>query len=228
MPHLPITAENLRDWFDAPDVDNPLAGDHWWQLQSSALYGALQILRLAPPGPAQQQALVELRRAFDTVLMTLPAPADAPKSLRALAPFAPAPFDVVEAMLDLAELQADDVLYDLGSGDGRIVLSASRRGVHGIGIEIDALLVGQASERVAECPDYRKAVFLHDDMHNADLSQATVVTCYLLSSSMTALRDKFRACRPGTRIISHAFDIPGWEPDRIVATAAGPIFRWVV
>ena len=162
----------------------------------------------------------------------MPAPPDAEVSRRlaqTLAPFSPSPFDVVEAMLDLADLHpVDDLLVDLGSGDGRVVLSASLRGVRGIGVEIDALLVGQAQERIAEDPGYALASFVHDDIANVDLSRATVVTCYLLSSSMAALQEKFRACRPGTRIISHAFDLPGWTPDAEVSTSSGPIYRWVV
>jgi SAM-dependent methyltransferase len=230
---LPITTDNLYDWFTAPAVENPFAGDSWWQVQSLGLLVASQILRLIPPGDHQQQALVELRRALDTALLTLPAPPDAEVRRRlaqTLAPFVPSPFDVVETMLDLADLQPTDVLVDLGSGDGRIVLAASLRGVRAIGVEIDALLLGQAFERREENPGYNLASFTHDDIHNVDLSRATVVTCYLVSHSMKGLREKFRACRPGTRIISHAFDIPGWKPTRTVMTPSGlgPIHLWVV
>lgn len=229
---LPITPDNLQDWFTAPAVENPFAGDPWWQVQSLGLLVASQLLRLVPAGDAQQQALVELRRALDTALLEIPAPSDDEVRRRlaqTLAPFSPSPFDVVEAMLDLADLQPlQDVLVDLGSGDGRIPLAASRRGIRAIGVEIDALLVGQSFERVAESPAYALASFLRDDIHNADLSRATVVTCYLVSSSMAALREKFRALRPGTRIISHAFDIPGWEPTRTVRVGDSRIYLWVV
>lgn len=232
MRHLPITTANLYDWFIAPAVENPYAGDPWWQCQSLGLLVASQMLRLVPDGPAQQQALVELRRAIDTALLSLRPPPDeeiARCLAMTLAPSAPAPFDVVDAMLDLADLRPDDdLLIDLGSGDGRIVLAAAMRGVQAVGVEIDALLVGQAIERVAEDPGYAKATFVHDDIHNVDLSAATVVTCYLLTSSMHALCDKFRACKPGTRIISYAFDMPEWEPERVMQTATGPVYRWVV
>lgn len=230
---LPITTANVQDWFPAPAVENPLAGDPWFQIQCLGLLVATQLLRLIPPGDARQQALIELRRALDTALLTLPPPSDVEVQRRlaqTLAPFCPSPFEVVEAMLDLADVRPGDVLLDLGSGDGRIPLAASLRGVRAVGVEIDALLIGQSYERIAEHPGYALASFAQDDIHHVDLSVATVVTCYLLSSSMVALQEKFRACRPGTRIISHAFDMPGWEPTRSMHTASGlgPIHLWVV
>lgn len=231
---LPITPDNVLDWFPAPTTENPFAGDPWWQIQSLGLLAATQVLRLIPAGEYQQQALVELRRALDTALLTLPPPSDEEVQRRlaqTLAPFAPSPFEVVDTMLDVADLRPlKDTLVDLGSGDGRVCLAASLRGVRAIGVEIDALLVGQACERLAQNPGYALASFVRDDIHNVDLSRATVITCYLLSSSMAALQEKFRSLRPGTRIISHAFDMPGWPPDRTVLTDSGlgPIHLWVV
>ena len=207
-----------------------MAGEPWWQVQSIGLLCATQLLRLVPSGDYRQQALVELRRALDTALLTLDPPPDAEVQRRlaqTLAPFSPSPFDVVETMLDLADLQPDDVLLDLGSGDGRIPLAASKRGVRAIGVEIDAILVGQAYERTTEDPGYARASFVQGDIHHVDLSPATVITCYLLSTSMAALREKFRALRPGTRIISHAFDMPGWTPTCAVTTDSGTIYLWV-
>jgi SAM-dependent methyltransferase len=230
---LPITHANVQEWFPAPAAENPLAGDSWWQLQGVGLFAALQILRLTPEGDQQQQALVELRRALDTSLLTLVPPPDEEIQRRlaqTLAPFTPSPFEVVDLMLDMAQLQPTDVLLDLGSGDGRVAHAASARGVRAVGVDIDALLVGQAYERRDEDPSYALAEFTHGNIHDADLSRATVITCYLLSSSMAALQEKFRALRPGTRIISHAFDMPGWLPTRVAVTASGlgPVFLWVV
>ena len=108
---LPITSVNVRDWFQAPASENPLAGDSWFQIQGVGLFCALQILRLTPPGDAQQQALIELRRALDTALLTLPPPPDDEVRrllARTLAPFTPTPFEVVDTMLDIAHLQPED------------------------------------------------------------------------------------------------------------------------
>jgi SAM-dependent methyltransferase len=231
---LPITLDNLSEWFPSPAVENPLVGDPWFQVQCLGTLVAVQLLRLVPAGDNQQQALIELRRGLDTALLSLTPPPDAEVHRRlaqTLAPFSPSPFEVVEAMLDLADLNpADDLLLDLGSGDGRVVLAASQRGVRSFGVEIDPQLVGLAFERMSEHPDYARASFIHDDVQNVDLTGASVITCYLLSSSMIALREKFRALRPGTRIISHAFDMPGWPPVRTITTASGlgPIHLWVV
>lgn len=231
MRTFPISAENLYDWFPCAHVENPFAAETWWQVNALGTLAATQILRLVPAGPEQQQALVELRRAIDTCLLVIPTPPDEEiqrRMAQTLAPYCPTPFPTVAAMLDLAELTPDDVLIDLGSGDGRIVFEAAIRGALAIGIDVDALLVGQAEERKAEHPLYSRASFRHGDVLEADLSEATVVTCYLLSSSMDALVAKFRTLRPGTRIISHAFLMAGWPPDCTILVDGTPIHRWIV
>lgn len=232
MPSLPITIQNVREWFPAPRTENPFVGDPWWQVQCVGLLAAIQLLRLLPDDMARQQALVELRRAIDTGLLSVPAPADEDVQRRlaqTLAPWCPTPFPIVDAMLSLAALRPDDdVLYDLGSGDGRIVLEAAKQGARAVGIEIDAILVGQSNERRDEDPAYELAEFRHENVMEADFSAATVVTCYLVSSSMAALSTKFRTLRPGTRIISHAFAIPDWEPKRVRLVGESLLYLWVV
>jgi hypothetical protein len=230
--HLPITRENVREWFPAPRAENPFVGDPWWQVQCLGCLAAMQLLALVPPGPEQQQALIELRRAIDTALLVLPAPPDDEidrKMARTLAPWAPSPAPVVEAMLDLAELTPEDVLVDLGSGDGRIVFGAVARGVSwAYGIDIDAAMVHKSTE-------YRDAMDLKATFFCADLLyyefarlHPTVVTCYLLTSAMNQLAQKLRQLPPGSRIISHAFPIEGWEPARTAVVDGTPIYCWVV
>jgi len=230
---LPITSQNVQSWFPAPNIENPFAGDPWWQVQSLGLLAAIQLLRLVPDTPARQQALVELRRALDTALLDLPAPLDEEVQRRlsqTLAPYVPSSFEVVDAMMELAGIvPMHDVLIDLGSGDGRVVLEACNRGAHGIGIEIDAALVAQARERKSENPNYETAEFRHGDIHDADLTGATIVTCYLLTSSMAALEPKLRALPAGTRIVSHAFAFhESWIPSRVQKVGENLLFLYIV
>lgn len=231
MRQLPITMANVMDWFPAPHVENPFAASSWWQIQSLGLLAAMQLLRIVPESDALQQSLIELRRSIDTALLMIPAPDDAEIERRmsqTLAPYCPSSFPVVDAMLDMAELRTDDVLYDLGSGDGRIVLAAAERGVRAVGIDIDALFVAEATERADDGRLRAPVSFVHADILTADISDATVITCYLVSHGMAALQEKFRTLRAGTRIISHAFSMSGWEPDAMCTVGNTPIFRWTV
>jgi SAM-dependent methyltransferase len=132
------------------------------------------------------------------------------------APFIRTPDEVVSRMLALAGTGPDDFVVDLGSGDGRIVIAAARDfGARGLGVDLDRSLVA-ASRRNAQAAGLAgKVRFAQDDVLSADLSQATVVTAYLLPDLMWRLRMRFMSeLRPGTRIVSHAFAMPGWPPDR--------------
>ena len=156
---------------------------------------------------------------------------EARRERRTLAPFVPSEPTVVDAMLDLADLRPDDFLIDLGCGDGRIVFSAARRGVRALGIDIDPVFVADNLERIAEHPDHARAHFIQGDVCEADISDATVVTCYLLNASMEVLRPKFETTlRPGTRIVSHAFTLGGgWAPARMAypEDRLGTVYLWV-
>jgi len=133
-------------------------------------------------------------------------------------PYVPTPQKVVDAMLDLAAVRAGDFVMDLGSGDGRIVLTAAtRHHARGIGVDIDEELVDRANASARKLGVADTAQFLKQDVHAADLKRATVVTLYLLPGMMSALRPKLlRELRPGTRIVSHDFDFGEWKPDRSV------------
>ena len=131
-------------------------------------------------------------------------------------PFITTPPEVVERMLQLAETRANDVVIDLGSGDGRIVIAAAQKfGARGLGIELDAALVEQSRRNAERALVPSRTTFLQGDVLSADISRATVVTVYLLPALMAKLQSRFiEELAPGTRIVSHAFTMAGWEPDR--------------
>ena len=136
---------------------------------------------------------------------------------RSLAPFVPTPDDVVHRMLALAEVTADDVVYDLGSGDGRIVIAAAVQfGARGVGIDIDPQRIAESNANAERAGVRHLVEFIEMDVMEADVSDATVVTLYLLSSSNAKLRPILtRQLPPGARIVSHAFSMGDWEADEI-------------
>jgi SAM-dependent methyltransferase len=134
------------------------------------------------------------------------------------APYVPTPQDIVEKMLDLAKVTSDDVVYDLGSGDGRIVITAAQKyGAHAVGVEINPDLYRQSSDRIKELRLDDRAHIMCEDMFDVSVHRATVVTLYLLTSFNEKLRPKLeRELRPGARIVCHDFHIPGWDAEKIV------------
>jgi len=153
-------------------------------------------------------------------------------------PFVTTPMQVVGRMLSLAQTGGEDLVMDLGSGDGRIVIAAAKTyGAHGIGVELDPDLVAAARENARRVGVGQLTRFVNADVLKTDLSGASVVTAYLLPWLMDALQPKFLAeLAPGTRIVSHAFPMSGWEPDeteRIRLSGAyegrtATIYYWVV
>ncbi len=135
-----------------------------------------------------------------------------------LAPFVPTPDKIVEHMLSAAAVTEDDIVYDLGSGDGRILFTAAERfGARAVGIEINQSLVEMSRERIAELKLGNQVEIVQNDLLEADLSQATVVTVYLLSSTNEQLKPKFESeLKPGSRVVSHDFQFLGWRPARMV------------
>ncbi len=128
----------------------------------------------------------------------------------------PTPPELVERMLDLARVTPADVVMDLGSGDGRNVIAAARRGARAIGIEYNPDLVRLSTERAEEAGVGARASFIEGDMFRADISRATVLALFLLPANLETLRDQFLAMAPGTRIVLNTFDIPDWTPDESV------------
>lgn len=137
-------------------------------------------------------------------------------SAQSLAPFVPTPQDVVERMLKLAGVGANDVVYDLGSGDGRMVVTAARQfGARGVGIDIDPARIAEGRARAEQAGVADRVQFQQQDLMETDLSPATVVTLYLLSSSNAKLRPRLVSqLKPGARVVSHQFGMGDWPPDR--------------
>jgi len=131
-----------------------------------------------------------------------------------LAPYVPSPTDVVDRMLAFAKVTASDVVYDLGSGDGRIVIAAAKQyGARGVGVDIDPELVAQATENAKKAGVDRLVSFKVEDAMTTDVSPATVVTLYLFTTSNVKLRRMLTSTlKPGARIVSHTFSMGDWAP----------------
>jgi len=144
--------------------------------------------------------------------------------------YVPTPYAVVDAMLEVANVGPDDLVYDLGSGDGRIVIAAARdHGARGIGIDIDPQRTREARENaerenVTDLVSFRTA-----DLFETDFSDATVVTLYLLTDLNLRLRPKLLSeLRSGTRVVSHAFSMGDWEPEEVLNVDGSTVYYWVI
>ncbi len=169
-----------------------------------------------------------------TLLLLLAAPAAAQPFKGTKQPdvrFVPSPDSVVEAMLTLAGVGAGDVVYDLGSGDGRIPIAAAQRyGAFGVGIEIDAKLNREAADNARKAGVADRVRFMTQDLFETDISQATVVTLFLLPRVNQELIPKLkRELRPGTRIVSHQFDMgEQWPPEKSQDVNGLMIYLWTI
>jgi SAM-dependent methyltransferase len=144
--------------------------------------------------------------------------------------FVPTDYATVTAMLKLAGVTKDDIVYDLGCGDGRFVVTAARQfGARGVGIDIDPDRIREANELARRTGANNRVRFIQADLFEADISEATVVTLYLLTRLNLKLRPKLQAeLRPGTRIVSHAFDMGDWEPEKRESVGSTTIYLWRV
>jgi SAM-dependent methyltransferase len=143
-------------------------------------------------------------------------------------PFVPTPQVVVDEMLRLAAVKPNDVVYDLGSGDGRIVITAARKfGAHAIGVELDEHLIYQSEESARQANVLERVKFLQQDFFKTDFSQASVITMYLLPGVMKRLRESMLQLKPGTRLVAHDFDFDDWRPD-VKTTIRKNVFLWIV
>ena len=145
--------------------------------------------------------------------------------------YVPTPPAVVDAMLEAAAVKASDIVYDLGSGDGRIVIAAAKKyGARGVGVEIDPALVKRATENAAAAGVSDRVRFVTQNLFTSDISEATVVTLYLLQSINERLRPKLvRELKPGTRIVSHVFNMgPEWPPEKTLTVERSRIFLWTI
>jgi len=151
------------------------------------------------------------------------------QAMRPSVPFVTTPMAVVEKMLDMAEVDENDIVYDLGSGDGRIVIAAAQRGAHGIGIDFNPERIQESVQNAHLAGVSDQVEFREQDIFESDIRQASVVTLYLLSTVNLELRPKLlRELDPGTRVVSHAFSMGNWEPDRSASIRSYNIYYWVV
>jgi SAM-dependent methyltransferase len=160
------------------------------------------------------------------------APAKRPDAPQ-LAPYVPTPQEVVDRMLQLAGVGKGDVVYDLGCGDGRIPITAAQRyGARGVGVDIDPQRIAEANANARQAGVSHLVSFRLQNALTTDVSEATVVTLYLLSASNLKLRPILtRQLKPGARIVSHAFSMGDWEPDKVdtftdTANSARTLYLW--
>jgi len=193
----------------------------------SLLFGLLtaSLLLAAVPPPSLGQNPDSL-----TLPSFTPVPLSSPvdTSVEADVPFVRSPKETVVKMLELANVGPDDVVYDLGSGDGRIPITAAQEfGARGVGIEIRPDLVKKARSRAETLGVADKVAFRQGDLFEADFSDASVVTLYLLPDVNTKLRPMlFDQLAPGARVVSHGFDMDAWTPDSTVTVGDSELYLW--
>ncbi len=153
-------------------------------------------------------------------------------------PFVPTPSAVVDKMLQLAKVGPGDFVMDLGSGDGRVAIAAARKfGARAVGVELDSHLLMQSEESARQAGVQDRVKFVEQNIFEADLSRATVITMYLFPEVNIKLRPRLLTLRPGTRIVSHDFDMAQWEPDAALVipvpeksygAAESQVYLWIV
>ena len=144
--------------------------------------------------------------------------------------YVPTPYEVVDAMLKLADVKKGDVLYDLGSGDGRIPVTAAKKfGVRAVGIDIDPQRIEEAKDNARKNGVSKLVEFRNEDLFRTKFADATVVTLYLLPDLNVKLRPRLLAeLKPGTRIVSHQFDMGTWKPERKLELNGRTIYLWTI
>ena len=145
----------------------------------------------------------------------------------------PSPEEMVERALDLAQVTPNDFVIDLGSGDGRNVIAAAKRGARALGVEFNADLVEYSKQNAAKAGVADRASFVQGDMYEADISKATVMALFLLPENLRKLRDRLFNLRPGSRIVANTFGIEGWSPDETKTYEDGcaswcTVMLWIV
>jgi len=170
--------------------------------------------------------------ADTTTAQSAPAPRTtvADTAVEADVPYVATPNETVRGMLELADVSGNDVVYDLGSGDGRIPIAAAHRyGARGVGIEIKPSLVDRARKNAKLSGVQDQVTFRRQDLFEADFSEATVVTMYLFPEVNLKLRPMlFEQLEPGTRVVSHSFDMNGWAPDSTTEVDGDVLYLWTI
>jgi len=175
--------------------------------------------------PQAGSSNVSLARMAGALAAQTQAPARQPDVI-----YVPTPPEVVDAMLKLAGVKAGDVVYDLGCGDGRIVIAAVQKyGARGIGIDIDPQRIKEATANAQKAGVADRVKFMQADLFETNISEASVVTLYLLPSLNLKLQPKLmRELKPGTRIVSHSFDMGAWKPDQEQTVDGRHIYMWTL
>lgn len=178
-----------------------------------ALFSAIALITLATPACAEEAAPTQAEAAREPDVI-----------------YVPTPEPVVAGMLALAKVGPKDVLYDLGSGDGRIPIAAARaHGIRAVGIDIDPERIAEARANAKAAGVQNLVTFRQADLFTSDISEASVVTLYLLESLNEKLKPKLLAeLKPGTRIVSHAFSMGDWKPDVRQEIDGNTIYLWTV
>jgi tRNA A58 N-methylase Trm61 len=142
----------------------------------------------------------------------------------------PTPFDDIEGFFELAPVSSSDVVYDLGAGDGRLLFAALEKGAgRAVGVEIDPVRVGEAEQNAKAKGLEDRVKFLLSDVMEANLTEASVVLCYLITSASAALKPKFEAeLKPGTRVVMESFPVPGWKSVRTVSKGSKTFYLYVM
>jgi SAM-dependent methyltransferase len=181
---------------------------------TAALVAAAPVLAYDTHGPYPQLAQAQPRK-----------PAQQPDVI-----YVPTPHEVVDDMLRLANVRKGDVLYDLGSGDGRIAIAAAKKyGVRAVGIDIDPDRIREATENARKAGVTNLVQFRQEDLFKADFREATVVTLYLLPDLNVKLRPRlWEELKPGTRIVSHQFDMGTWKPEKRLESNGRTVYFWTV
>ena len=173
--------------------------------------GLVAVLAATPSAPAGAQEVATATRRPDVI-------------------YVPTPEEVVDAMLQVAKVTKNDVVYDLGTGDGRIPVTAAKKyGARGVGIDIDPQRIKDATENVQKNGVGDRVRIIQGDLFETDISEATVVTLYLLPSLNQKLMPKLmKELKPGTRIVSHAFDMGDWKPEQELDVNGRKVYFWTI
>ena len=146
-----------------------------------------------------------------------------------IVPFVPSPQEVVDKMIELAGVKKGDVVYDMGSGDGRIVIAAAKKGARAVGFEIDGDLVKESRENIRKAGVQNLAEIRQQDILTVDFSPASVVTMYLLPDVNLKLKPNLlKQLKPGSRVVSHSFDMGDWKPEKVERVDGRTIHFWTI
>lgn len=154
---------------------------------------------------------------------------DSPFDSKKIVPFVPSPQEVVDRMIELSSVKKGDLVYDMGSGDGRIVIAAAKKGAKAVGFEIDGDLVKESRENIRKAGVQNLAEIRQQDILSVDFSAASVITMYLLPDVNLKLKPKLlRQLKPGSRVVSHSFDMGDWPPDKVEQVNGRTVYLWIV